>query len=427
MRKFALVTVENYTKAIDFPNIEGESKESWRSLIREEIGTLWNSYQSKSAITQGSPCERLTSLIQGAKVMNEKNNDVPIEAILFIPGLYQEKQDYYLDILSQGLKNLEQFDIRERGSAKILGHTGKSFEVGTNATKTYKIIDIYEAHWSDIFCQEKLSTQKLLNKFISGCQLLAYWLFSKTWAVIPETPSLTLGLMIYFLLLTFWYLSILILVMVVLGENPNFFGFNLKSISPELPRQIGELGKNLGGLTPWISISLLLSLIEIDRAIDIAYFTKTYISMNQKSSELRAKVRQRILSLLQDLFNNYDRVTVVGYSFGVTIGTEVLADYRESRSIRYITLGGQLRILSHQAQWIKEEIQKLIENEQVAAWINYYSVEDWLGSDTWSSREINSPKFHSHPIDLKTDWLEKLLGKPHLHYLYCPNWIEVLI
>ena len=61
--------------------------------------------------------------------MNEKNDGVPTEAILFIPGLFHEKQDYYLDLLSQGLKNLEQFDVRERGSAKILGHTGKSFEV----------------------------------------------------------------------------------------------------------------------------------------------------------------------------------------------------------------------------------------------------------------------------------------------------------
>jgi hypothetical protein len=359
--------------------------------------------------------------------MNEKKDGVPTEAILFIPGLYHEKQDYYVDLLSLGLKNLEQFDVRERESAKIIGHTGKSFEVCPNATQTHKIIDIYEAYWIDIFCEEKLSTQKLFNKFISGCQLLGYWFISKTWAVIPEAPSLTLGLMVYSLLLIFWYLSILILVMVVLGENPSFLGFNLASISSELPKQIAQMGKTLGGLSPWVSISIILSLIEIDRLIDIAYFTKTYISINRKSLGLRTKVRERVLSLLKDLLENYDRVTIVGHSFGVTIGTEILADYHESQSIRYITLGGQLRILSHKAQWIKKEIQKLIENEQVSAWINYYSVDDWLGGDSWSNREMNSPKFTSHPIELETDWLERLLGKPHMHYLYFPNWIEVLM
>ena len=142
---------------------------------------------------------------------------------------------------------------------------------------------------------------------------------------------------------------------------------------------------------------------------------------------LRAKVRERILSLLRDLLENYDRVTVVGHSFGVTLGTEILADYRESPSIRYITLGGQLRILSHKAQWIKKEIQKLIENDRVSAWINFYSAQDWLGGDSWSSREIKTPKFTSHAIVLETEWLERLLGKHHLHYLYFPNWIEVLI
>ncbi len=182
--------------------------------------------------------------------MNDKNDGVPTEAILFIPGLYHEKRDYYLDILTQGLRNLEKFDFREQGSAKILGHAGKRFEVRSRATQTHKDIDIYEAHWIDIFSEEKLSTQKLFNKFIAGCQLLGYWFISKTWAVISEAPSLTCGLMIYSLLLTLWYLSILILVMVVLGENPSFLGFNLESFSPELPERIGQLGRDLGGLTP---------------------------------------------------------------------------------------------------------------------------------------------------------------------------------
>ncbi|NEO33211.1 MAG: hypothetical protein F6K36_22855 [Symploca sp. SIO3C6] len=359
--------------------------------------------------------------------METNDKTIPTEAIIFIPGLNPRQRGHHLDTLSQGLKNLEHCKFQDRGDAKILGHTGKRFDVYCNNNQTHKILDIYEADWIDIFAEEKISTKRLLNKFISGFQLLWYWFDSRIWAVIPEAPSLTLGIIVYSLLLILWYLSILIMVMVIIGEDPSFFGFNLASIFPDLPNLLSKLGNALGRLNLWISISIILSFIKIDKVIDLAHIVKLYLGINQKSMNLKSKVRERIIYLLEDVLKDYENVTVVAHSFGVTIATDILADYYSLKPIKYITLGGQLRVLGYKNQWLQKEIKKLMENDSLLTWINYYSSDDWLGGDSWSKQNFNSKKFTSKPIELKFDRLERLLGKTHLHYLYYPIWAEALM
>lgn len=361
--------------------------------------------------------------------MENNHETIPTEAIVFIPGFNPRQRGYPLDTLSQGLKNLEHGNFRDRGEAKIPGHTGKRFEVNLNNSPTHKVLDIYEADWIDIFAEEKISTQKLLNKFSSGFQLLWYWCFSKIWRVIPEAPSLILGLFIYPSILILWYLSILIMVMVVLGENPSFLSIDIDidKIFPDLTKRISELGNYFRTLEIWILITTILSLIETEKVIDLAHLVKLYLGMTRKSLKLRTKVRERISGLLEDVLKDYEKVTVVAYSFGVTIGTDILADYYSPQPLKYITLGGQLRIFGYKSPWLRKEIHKLIENPSLSSWTNYYSFDDWLGGDSWSNQDFNSAKFTSNPIELKFDGLERLLGKTHLHYLYYPIWAEALM
>ena len=74
--------------------------------------------------------------------------------------------------------------------------------------------------------------------------------------------------------------------------------------------------------------------------------------------QIRSRVREQILAAIEK--GNYDRVTVLGHSFGTIVATDVFPDLPvSSRAMRFVTIGSPIELLKR-AQWLEKEVEILI-------------------------------------------------------------------
>lgn len=356
------------------------------------------------------------------------NKSISREAVIFIPGLLPQEKGVCLEIISNGLDNLEDLNFEDQGEAQIQGFTGKRFCFYEKDGNSSIEIDIYEAYWQDLATENKLSNQELKIKILQGLNLFIEWTFSCVWKVIFEFSYVSLCFLISILLMIFWYYGILAIAMTAIGENQSFFG---QSIPKDLAKAIATIANSMINWQIWIIVSIILTFLPVERIVDQFYFVTQYLSNDQAGISLRTKTRNRVIPLLNNLLSNYEKVTIVAYSFGVIISTDVLADYHISNtqliSLRYITLGGTLNFLSYKSVHLHKEIQKCLDNNVISSWIDYYSNQDWFGSKTPVPQQKTSIKIKSHKTPIDSSLLEKVTGKTHAYYLFNPIWIETLL
>jgi hypothetical protein len=352
---------------------------------------------------------------------------VPKEVIILVPGLNTQEKNEFLEIFCSYLSDqLESFTVQENGEIKIAGHTGKRFSI-YNEQELYKTIDIYEAYYMDVFASNKLSQKDEKTKFIRGSEVLIYWFISPVWLSIKESPSIFINFIIAAILFTGWYYGILAAVMIAMGQTNSFFG---GAIPIEVATKIGFLGEAMKGWSVWLFISILSSFLPISSLIDIFEFSAAYLGEDIEGSKIRSKTRGRVLDILGDVLesNDYDRVTILAYSFGVAVGTDTLAEYHSQKTFRYITLGGPLKVFSYKSNWGNREINKCLNNATINTWIDCYSNQDWLSDKTPLPKESSSDKMIYKKVHVKSSsFLQRFLGKTHVCYFYDSSVWETII
>lgn len=216
------------------------------------------------------------------------------------------------------------------------------------------------------------------------------------------------------------------MVLTAIGQDNKFFGFE---IAPKLAKEIGNFGEKMGGWSVWLVASALLSLIPVNAGVDIFDFARRYLEDDTDGRILRAKIRQRISVILDDVLNEniYDRVTVLAHSFGVVIATDMLADYQHSKPIRYISMGGALKALSYKSEWVEKEIKKCLSNDSLEVWIDCYSDQDWLCTKTPIPDGCSSKKIQYKKNNLKFSLLKQISGKSHEHYFTDENVLKTIL
>jgi hypothetical protein len=251
-------------------------------------------------------------------------------------------------------------------------------------------------------------------------------LISPIWLSIKESPSLFINFIISAILFTGWYYGILAAFMIAMGQTNSFLGGEF----PEVAKKIGFFGEAMKGWSFWLFISILSSFLPISSLIDICEFSAAYLGEDTEGSKIRYKTRGRVLNLLQDVLksDNYDRATILAYSFGVAVGTDTLADYHSEKTFRYITLGGTLKVFSYKSNWVEREIKKCLNNATINTWIDCYSNQDWVADKTPLPKGSSSDKMIYKKVYAKSSsFLQRLLGKTHLCYVYDSSVWETII
>lgn len=138
--------------------------------------------------------------------------------------------------------------------------------------------------------------------------------------------SAFLGLAWYYGILTIALTAIALRASCANGQSPDFFGVKLP---PEMAKTLSEIGQGMGGWSVWLIVSVFLSVFPATPIINRAAFLKKYIDKRWEGKSIRAKIRRRAIWLRPSSANatlnavleneNYEKVTVLSHSFGVTI------------------------------------------------------------------------------------------------------------
>lgn len=354
------------------------------------------------------------------------------EAVIMIPGFFAKAQDDYLDkLLAIGLTSrLENYRVDvEREPIKIAGQTGRRF-TAYSQTNQEKVLDIYEAYWLDLM--EKLGEKPPKEQLLRGLYLFIYCFTFKFWIMAKQSRVLFLQLMIVMFLVALWYYGIVAVTLTAIGKAPDTLGF---SIPPEWATVLGQIGQKMGGWSGWVIASILLSLLPtpVNVLVNQIDFTTRYL---QDEAELdvgcvRDRIRLRIKMILDDVLKHgdYEKITIVGHSHGVTIAVDLLADYYNPTQtpIRLISLGGLMELYSYKAQWVTEETIKCLNNSTVQEWNDYYSKQDWLCTKTPIPKVDNVKKFRSNLIRFKAPLSKQLSGETHISYFFDQIVLEDLL
>ncbi|NJN88106.1 MAG: hypothetical protein HC881_19690 [Leptolyngbyaceae cyanobacterium SL_7_1] len=195
------------------------------------------------------------------------------------------------------------------------------------------------------------------------------------------------------------------------------------------------MGQNLGRVPIWAIASIVLSFLPTSPAslVDLLDFIARFLQDETEiaTGGIRDRIRQRIAYALSDVLQegNYDRVTVLAHSAGVLIGIDLLADYRPkvTKPIRFLSMGGQIELLSYRSPWIAEESIRCVENGALTSWEDFYSKQDWFSTKTPTPRSPHATKFSTLQVQLRAPLSKQLTGETHAIYFFDPGLLSRLL
>jgi len=166
--------------------------------------------------------------------------------------------------------------------------------------------------------------------------------------------------------------------------------------------------------------------LPVTRVIDMSYATQHYL---QNGQAMQHKVIRRINSALVSSIQSsqsYERITIVAHSFGTVVSTEVLANYTDQNApnIRTITLGGPLLFVNPRSQRVRTAMDRVLNNQKVTEWIDFYSDADWLCT---RSPVKDNNKFKSCPITSSVSIGDRLNGESHNLYFDNSDVIKAIL
>ena len=341
------------------------------------------------------------------------------ELVLLIPGLSKGEPEKYLNKLIEGLgdyckgtgipyKQIEDYSSNEGASKRQI-----FIELSEGSCK---IIDIQEAFWSDL--TPKLSSESSVRKAFRGLSLMGYWMRSTSvWAVATHSKYMFSTMIVSTGLMVAWYVGIVIALLTALSASPdNIFFLKDLELEPLLNSIVSGAPNWLGWYTFGV-ITVIVGFFPVNSIVDISYATQCYL-LNR--GNIFHKVRGRINSMLYDAVRekSYERITVVGYSFGAVAAVEALASYGGEKEISFISLGSPLLLVSAKSGRVNNAVVQLNNNPQITFWSDFYSDQDWLC--TRSPKVPNEKKFCSQKITSTVPLDEKLKGGSH--ELYFGDW-----
>lgn len=340
------------------------------------------------------------------------------ELIIFIPGMVVSEPEEFLEKLMNGIRSFCQSQGLRLRSLEDSGEPGtgrRQIEVMLE-DGSVKTIDIQETYWGDL--RPLLSSESIMRKILRGFNLLVFWVSSpKTWGQARHSKFMMFNMIFTLILMLTWYYGALAAGITAIGSNPDFFGQPLPGWLAEWSK---DLGKDMGGWSVWGIAAIIMGLLPVTKMIDAIYSTKDYL---QNRHGVRHKICGRIAKALADASRSagkrYDRITVLAHSFGVVVGTEVLADYAgENTKVRVITLGGPLLLIAARSDRVQNALDRFIANDKIETWIDFYSDQDWLCTKSPVDESVN--KFQSRKITATVPFDEKVKGESH--NLYFDDW-----
>ena len=343
------------------------------------------------------------------------------EAIILIPGLRRLKRGEELSRLIDGLKGaVDRIDFSESGDAEIPGVSGKRLQCCFRDTNEEKELDIYECFYGDLV--SKLEEETPFGKMQQGALLILYWTFSGIWKALRRNTYLSLSVIFTAIAILLWYMGVLVVGFTAIGK----LSFDPQNaIMQKAAELIGGWGEWMTRWDVWIAIGAILTFLGIGKLANLSHFVRLYL----EDTELRSKVRGRVIEVLYRTVTSkrYARVTLLAHSFGAVIGVDVMADFSngEQTDVRFFAIGSPLGVLSDLKPWVKSELNKCEENQDINSWMDFYSTTDYMCSHIKLDNTVYP--FESKNLEKMGAWLKRITGETHLAYFFREEVISGLV
>lgn len=296
--------------------------------------------------------------------------------ILFIPGLGKKKPkpEYYLDSLNNGLKNY--CEASGLSFSQLKNEEGSGVRNIKIKGKDNIKYSIHEVYWADL--RNEIHSEKLIKKIYLNFNLMCFWLLSfKNFKLFKINKYLFISFIFTSFFLLMWYYGIFATLLTAIGAYPP------EILGVSLPKNVIEIlitfGKKMNTWEVWIVAAFFVSFLPVDRVIDVGHTIKNYI---QNYQGFYFKINTRIGKVINNLnLKSVNEITIICHSFGVPIILNYLSDNIDNinnKSIRLITMGSPMQLLTLHSEKTKESFEKIRMHEKIISWKDFYSNQDWL-------------------------------------------------
>ena len=272
-------------------------------------------------------------------------------------------------------------------------------------------VDVVEAYWNDL--APTLEKASMPARVVRGTSLIAYWAFSGVWKGFLNRKYLTLGMMAAGIALLTWYYGTVAMFLQALAGDQTANPTIKRLVEPFLP-----LFNTIGTWKVWVVASAFMAVIPVAVLVEMLDLTKRYMTNERAEPEgppvrvqIRARVKEQIAAALKA--GAYQRLTIVGHSFGAIVALDVLADLPVSTPVRFVTIGSPIELVKRRAPWIGDEVTKCLARPDVITWIDICSEGDWFAS---GSDLPEGTKTRSMRVPIEGTFVDLVYGRTHSRY-----------
>lgn len=370
-------------------------------------------------------------------------------ALVFVPGLLASEREQQRDFLIDGLCGVsETVHVDRVGPAAIKGASGVRLRTEQADSGVRRTLDVFEAYWGDLV--HPLSEKPLRARVSRGSFLLPYWMRGSLFRQFKHHRFLFFNLVTGAILLLLWYVSTTGLLLALADEAlPKVVPFEVSDdavartaleswvewANTSLLKPVSTVAATY--VVPlWVLVAILNYLVPVNLLVDVADFTKRFLTNEPEDAAsplgLRDKVRNRVRDTVIPVCasGDYADVTVVAHSFGCAVAVDVLADLSvpDGVTLRLVTLGSPLELLSARSRWLDAEIQRCATDSALASWDDMFSDADWFCTrtpvhDVGDGRTVPN----GHAVSMDATLRDRIAVRTHHRYASSPLVVDALL
>jgi hypothetical protein len=348
----------------------------------------------------------------------------PAELLLLVPGAARVAQGWQRERFVRGLTAAVEGQHVDRVEGP--GSPPQGIRVKVTKGTDERLIDIVETYWNDLL--PSLAQAGAGEKFARGTSLVVYWAFSpRVWKGSLQRKYLTFGLVASGIALVTWYYGTVALFLEAVRNSedaPTAFRNTATSL--------GQILDLVAGWRVWVVATAAMGVIPVNLLVDIMDFSKRFLSderVGDSGLGLRVQVRNRVREQTRAALAaaNYQKLTVVGHSFGCLVALDLLADLPlpPGLKVRLVTVGSSIELLSRKAEWLTKEIEKCAKRPELQAWVDVVSKSDFFASGTPTPGE--SQKFERKNVPVRGTFIDAVMSRTHGMYFDADATVQAVL
>lgn len=347
----------------------------------------------------------------------------PLELLVLVPGAGRVTRGWQRERLVRGLSAAVEGQFLDR----LEGPDSPPHAIRLKVTEgqNERVIDVVETYWNDLM--PSLAQSDARVRFASATSLIFYWTFSGIWKGVFRRMYLTIGMVGSGVALVVWYYGIVALFLQAVRHSET-----APAVLRDTATSIGQVLDFAAGWEVWALATAAMGVIPVNLLVEIMDFSKRFLSnerIGDSAVGVRVQVRHRVMEQVRAALAAapYQKLIVVGHSFGCLVAVDLLADLPlpSGLQVRLVTVGSSIELLSNKDPWPLEEVAKCINRPEVRAWVDVVADRDWFASGTPMPQA--SEKFRIEPVPKRGTFLDALMSRTHGMYFDAEGTLRAVL